>query len=193
MDIAGIEGKFTRKRVFIIGTIALSLMLAAWLFFEFFQPFRSRPLMLDASGQAKGDIPSQISEIKVPVTIYYPVGKGLVKEEKTVAAGSLPVKMVESVLREYFDGFKTNLKSTVVRGVYRDRNRVFYIDLSDEFRRGFSGDAMDEYYLLKSMYQTVVTNVSEVRDVRILIEGREVESLGGHIMTQGPLQEILSF
>jgi|WetSurMetagenome_2_1015567.scaffolds.fasta_scaffold00115_38 hypothetical protein len=193
MDIGDIEGRSTRKKAIIIGTVMILLLLTVWLIIEFYQPFRSRPLILDSAGQGNSDMPSRFSDIKVPVTLFYPAGKGLAKEEKTVAAGSLPVKMVESVLREYFDGFKTDLKNTVVRGVYRDKNRVYYIDLSDEFRRGVAGDAMDEYYLLKSLHQTVVTNVSEVRDIRLLIEGREVESLGGHIMTQGPLQETLSF
>jgi hypothetical protein len=155
-------------------------------------PEKPKPLIEDIAGQGRNDMPVQFSEIRVPVTIFYPAKSGLIKEERTVAAGSLPVKMVESVLQEYFSGFKTDLKNTTVRGVYRDRNRIFYIDLSEEFRRYFSGDDGDEYYLLKSLYQTIVTNVSDVRDVKVLIEGREVESIGGHMMILTPLQESVS-
>ncbi len=176
-----------------ISAVVVAAALIGWLIISFFMPGRPMPLIQDIAGQGRNDLPVQFSEIRVPVTIFYPAKSGVTKEERTVAAGSLPVKMVESVLQEYFSGFKTDLKNTVVRGVYRDRNRVFYIDLSDEFRRNFSGDNGDEYYLLKSLYQTIVTNVSEVRDIKILIEGREVESIGGHMMIMTPLRESVSY
>jgi len=181
------------KKIIFVCTLVIFASLVGWAMFEYFQPFKQRPLMMDSTGQARMDVKTEFSDIKTPVNIFYPTSKGIIREERTVAAGSLPVKMVESVLQEYFSGFKTELKNTVVRGVYRDRNRVFYVDLSDEFRRNFSGDAAYEYYLLKSLYQTVVSNVSDARDVRILIEGREVESVGGHMMTLTPLQETVYY
>jgi hypothetical protein len=182
-----------RKKIIMISAIVITLSLVGWLVIAYYLPVKPKPLMEDLAGQGRNDMPAQFSEIRVPVTIFYPAKSGLAKEERTVAAGSLPVKMVESVLQEYFSGFKSELKNTIVRGVYRDRNRIFYIDLSDEFRRNFSGDDGDEYYLLKSLYQTIVTNVSEVRDVKILIEGREVESIGGHMMILTPLRESVSY
>jgi hypothetical protein len=103
------------------------------------------------------------------------------------------VKLAESILQEYFRGFKSDLKNTVVRGVYEDRNKVLYVDLSDEFRRNFSGDARYEYYLLKSLYQTLITNISEISDVKLLVEGREIESIGGHMLTLVPLKESVWF
>jgi hypothetical protein len=182
-----------RKKIFIIAVIVIMISVTGWLFAAYYLPSRPKPLMVDIAGRGGSDTPAQFSEIKVPVTIFYPSSRGLVKEERTVAAGSLPVKMVESVLQEYFSGFKTDLKNTAVRGVYRDRNRVFYVDLSDEFRRNFSGDAGNEYYMLKSLYQTIAANISEVRDIKILIEGREVESIGGHMMILAPLQDSVSY
>ena len=181
------------KRAIWIITIIIVASIIGWLAFTFFMPERPKPLIQDVAGLGRPDMPAQFSEIRVPVTIFYPAKSGVTKEERTVAAGSLPVKMVESVLQEYFSGFKTEIRNTIVRGVYRDRNRVFYVDLSDEFRRNFSGDSGDEYYLLKSLYQTVVANVSEARDVKILIEGREVESIGGHMMIMNPLRDSVSY
>jgi hypothetical protein len=181
------------RKIILIGVAVIFVTLAGWVTFEYFQPFKPRPLMVDENGQSRIDIKTQFSDIKTPANIFYPTSQGLIKEERTVAAGSLPVKVVESLLQEYFSGFKSDIKNTVVRGVYRDRNRVFYIDLSDEFRRNFSGDAAYEYYLLKSLHQTVVSNVAEVKDIRLFVEGREVESIGGHVMILTSLQETVSF
>jgi len=136
-------------------------------------------------------IPS--SEIKVPVTLFYPGDAGLTTEDRTLAGSSLPVKLAETILQEYFRGFKSDLKNTVVRGVYEDRNKVLYVDLSDEFRRNFSGDARYEYYLLKSLYQTLVANISGISDIKLLSEGRELDSVGGHMLTLVPLKESVWF
>ena len=179
-----------KKKAALITVILISAVLAGWLTSRYFFSSQEKPLLEDSSKQGNQDLSIMTSsEIKVPVTIFYPGEAGLVKEEKTLAGGSLPVKLAESVLQEYFKGLKNGLNSTIVRGVYEDRNKILYVDLSDEFRRNFSGEARYEYYLLKSLYQTLVTNVSEVRDVKILIEGREIDSIGGHMLSIRSLRE----
>jgi hypothetical protein len=40
---------------------------------------------------------------------------------------------------------------------------------------------------LRSIMQTLVANVPEVKRVQILIEGREVETLAGHVDIRRPL------
>jgi len=75
--------------------------------------------------------------------------------------------------------------------VYRDKKHVLYVDLSDDFRRSFSGDARQEFLLLKSLYETVVQNVPGAEDVRILVEGKETESIGGHFIILSALREIV--
>lgn len=179
-----------KKKAVTIAVILISAVLAGWLTSRYFFSSQEKPLVEDSSRQGKQDFSIMTSsEIKVPVTIFYPGEAGLVKEEKTLAGGSLPVKLAESLLQEYFKGLKNGLNNTVVRGVYEDRNRILYVDLSEDFRRNFSGEARYEYYLLKSLYQTLVTNVSEVRDVKILVEGREIDSVGGHMLAIMPLRE----
>jgi hypothetical protein len=179
-----------KKKAFAIAVILMSAVMAGWLTSRYFFPAQGKLIVEDTSRQGKQDLSiTTSSEIKVPVTIFYPGEAGLVKEEKTLAGGSLPVKLAESLLQEYFKGLKNGLNNTIVRGVYEDRNKILYVDLSDEFRRNFSGEARYEYYLLKSLYQTLVTNVSEVRDVKILIEGREIDSIGGHMLSIRSLRE----
>lgn len=182
------------KRVALIIIILISAVLAGWLTSRYFFSSQGKPLVEDSSNSGKQNLsllPS--SEIKVSVTIFYPGGAGLVKEEKTLVGNSLPVKLAESVLQEYFKGLKSDLKNTLVRGVYEDKNKILYVDLSDEFRRNFSGEARYEYYLLKSLYQTLISNVVEVSDVKILIEGREIDSIGGHMLAIMPLRETVGY
>jgi hypothetical protein len=69
---------------------------------------------------------------------------------------------------------------------------MLYIDLSDEVRRNFQGDALSEYLLLNGLYESLVSNISDFQDVKILVEGRELETLGGHIYLKYPLKNILA-
>ena len=110
-------------------------------------------------------------------------------QEKKIHGSPLPVKMAEAVVAEYLKGLKEGLRDTKLLGVYRDRGNIFYIDLSDEFRRNFSGDAGQEFYLLKSLFETVTANIAGTEDVKVLIEGKEIESIGGHISSFYPLKE----
>jgi len=178
-----------KKKIVIVAVILIIAASAGWLASRYYFG-GEKPLVEDSERKGKQDFPMPPSaEIKVPVTIFYPSDSGMTKEERTLAANALPVKLAESLLQEYFSAFKSGLKNTVVRGVYEDRNKVLYVDLSDEFRRNLQGDARYEYYLLKSFYQTLAVNIPGISDVKLLIEGREIESVGGHMQTLFPLRE----
>lgn len=159
-------------------------VLSGWLITRYYQSPAEKhdsPLIEMKEGMPKNQAAFGISgEDTIMVKIFYPSEDGAVAEDKTVPNKPLPVAIAEAVLTEYLKGLKEGLKDTKLLGVYRDRNSVLYIDLSEEFRRNFSGDARQEYYLLKSLFDTVVANVAGTEDIRLLIEGKEIESIGGH-------------
>lgn len=65
---------------------------------------------------------------------------------------------------------------------------VATIDLSQEFTNNFSGGAEQEALTVNSIVLTLVSNSSgKVRSVRILVEGKEVETLGGHLDLTAPV------
>lgn len=116
---------------------------------------------------------------------------GLAIKEIKVKAVSSHLEMAENVITEYLKANDVILKDTKLLGIYRDRNNTIYIDLSEAFRKNFSGDARDEYYLLKSLYKSVISNIQNVDDVKLLIEGKEIESIGGHFSILYGLKALL--
>ncbi len=106
--------------------------------------------------------------------------EGVSIKEIKVSAVSSQLEMAETVLAEYLKANDVILNGVKLLGLYRDRNNIIYIDLSEAFRKGFKGDARDEYYLLKSLYHSIISNIKDVDDVRLLIEGKETDSIGGH-------------
>ena len=173
-----------KRNIAIAIIVLLVAVLSGWLFTRYYQSPSEKaesPLIeLKEAAPGSQEHFGITGEDTITVKIFHPSEDGIVAEDKTVANKPLPVAMAEVVLAEYLKGLKEGPKDTKLLGVYRDRNSVLYIDLSEEFRRNFSGDARQEYYLLKSMFDTVVANIAGIEDIRLLIDGKEIESIGGH-------------
>jgi hypothetical protein len=99
--------------------------------------------------------------------------------------------IAEAVIEEFFKaaGNGSPIPQNVkLLGIYRDINQVLYLDLSDELRRNFQGDALDEFLILKGIYESLVSNVQDFQDLKVLVEGKEIETLGGHFFLKYPLK-----
>ncbi len=130
------------------------------------------------------------------VRVYYPSEDRLVMEERRVKKQTSVVASAEEIVGAYLGG-PSRGKSDVpqgarVLGAYSGNDGVLYIDISDEFRKNFQGDAMAEYLLLKGLYESIISNVSGINDVKVLIEGKEIESIGGHLFAMYPLKDMLA-
>lgn len=127
------------------------------------------------------------------VTIYYPISGGLQKEERKARA-DLPI--AEAVMSEFFKG-ATGANSGVpanvkVAGIYKADDGIIYISLTEEFRGNFKGDVFAEFLLLKGIYETLRANLLDASDVKLLIDGKEIDSLGGHFSLVVPLGATVS-
>jgi spore germination protein GerM len=129
------------------------------------------------------------------VRIFYPFEGNLVMEERKVKRQVNTLAVSGTVLEEFLKGpskGKSDIpQGTRVLGIYSGSDRVLYVDLSDEFRRNFQGDASTEFLLLKGLYESIISNVQGIDDVKVIIEGKETESIGGHLYTLYPLKNML--
>jgi flagellar basal body-associated protein FliL len=62
-----------------------------------------------------------------------------------------------------------------------------YVDLSREVSAAHSGGTLDEILTVYSIVNALTTNLSAVRTVQILVDGREVDTLAGHVDLRRPL------
>lgn len=143
------------------------------------------------SGEADRNRAPEADSSLVAVRIFYPREHGLSTEIRRIRPDSLQVRMAESLLAEYLKTLPGRMPDSKVLGVYRDKKHTLYVDFSDDFRRLFSGDARQELLLLRSLYETVVQNLPGTEDVRILVEGKETETVGGHVITLSGLRQIV--
>lgn len=128
--------------------------------------------------------------------LYFPINNKQVMEERKAVKKPGAISTAEAVVKEFLKG-PANVRvsempsDTKLLGLYRGEDNILYIDLSDEFRRNFSGDISSELLLLQCLFESVMSNVLDIADVKVLIEGKEIESLGGHLYLMYPLREVI--
>lgn len=131
------------------------------------------------------------------IRVYCPSEGRLIMEERRVKRQVSTSAMAEEVVKEFLRGPSNMTKSAVpagtrLLGIYPGNDGILYVDLSDEFRRNFQGDALTEFLLLKGLYDSIISNVTGVDDVKVILEGKEIESVGGHLFALYPLKDALS-
>lgn len=138
--------------------------------------------------------PVDISQRTITVTLYFGSrdAKGLVPESRELKARDDAIGdlrgVVEALISGPQDGGVPALPSaTRLLGAYISEDTA-YLDFSSEIMDVSTGSTAGEYILIASVVNTVCSNFDEVDAVRILVEGKEVDSLGGHLLISGPLR-----
>lgn len=131
------------------------------------------------------------------VNITYPLVNGLFSQRVGVKTPESSEALAEAVVREFLKGPGGEQRSVIFEGassggVYIGQDAILYIDLSGDFRTSFKGDAMAEFMVLRGLYKTVMENVEGLKGMKILIGGKEAESLGGHVMLDALTPEMLA-
>ena len=84
-------------------------------------------------------------------------------------------------------------QGAALRALYvTDRGDAF-VDLSAETRTMHSGGALDELFTVYSIVNALTTNLPAVTRVQILVDGKEVDTLAGHVDLRHPLQKNLKW
>jgi hypothetical protein len=135
------------------------------------------------------------SQDLVTVRLLLPKNQKLEMTERKLKKRLKSTAFAEAVVEEFFKESANAYaipQQVKILGIYRDMNQVLYIDLSDELRRNFQGDALDEYLLLRGLYESLVSNVQDFQDLKVLVEGKEIETLGGHLSLKYPLKSVVT-
>lgn len=107
--------------------------------------------------------------------------KGLPLEEGKDSVSDTDIIAMRDVVRNYMKPYNVKLLDIYVK------DEISYINLSGELRRDFKGDAFEEWSLIAGLYKTLKENIPEMTAMKILIEGKDVESIGGHIDISEPV------
>jgi spore germination protein GerM len=130
------------------------------------------------------------------VTLYFAEkdSEALTPETRLVAIGTDFVDQVKQVVQALTGGPKESGVSTIPEGTrlldafYDAETATVYLDFSSEIVAGHPGGSSAEYYTIAAIVRTVSENFPEVQAVQILVEGRQVGTIAGHIDAYQPFR-----
>jgi len=81
---------------------------------------------------------------------------------------------------------------TTVRTLFVTATGDAYVDFSHELQSSHSGGTMNELLTVYAIVDSLTANLPAIKDVQILVDGREVATLAGHIDLRQPLAKNLA-
>jgi len=133
-------------------------------------------------------------EIK-KIKLYFINRDGKLQAEKREIQGGVGIlEDVKICVKELAAGpkeaglFRGLPAGVVLNGVFIDDNRCIYLDFNQNIVENQAGGTTREMQMLYSLVNTVLDNFTQVTSVRILVEGHEIKTLGGHLDITQPLR-----
>jgi hypothetical protein len=84
-------------------------------------------------------------------------------------------------------------EGTTVRQIFLSDAGDAFVDLSREAITNHHGGSLDELFAVYAIVNTLTVNLPAVRQVQILVDGQEVDTLAGHIDLRHPLTRNLTW
>jgi spore germination protein GerM len=153
------------------------------------------------AGQPNSTAPGTAgAERKIHATLYYVSDDGLslVGVQREVPFGETVLDQARQIVAAQLAPAPDALVSaipaaTTLRGLYLTDRGDAFVDLSVEVRQQHTGGALDELFTVYSIVNALTTNLPAVARVQILIDGKEVDTLAGHVDLRHPLQKNLKW
>ena len=177
------------KKALIVGAILISIGL--WLVLALLPGILSR--QPDAPATAAAGTAADARRIQANLFYVSDNGAELISVVREVPFGATPVeqarRIVEAQVRTPTDGNVSAIPNgTKVRAVFLGARGDAYVDLSTEAAIGHRGGTLDEALAVFAIVNAITSNLPDVTAVQILVDGKEVDSLAGHLDLRQPIR-----
>ncbi len=126
------------------------------------------------------------------ITLYFPsyADGSLVPETRSVKLSSDAIKAIRQILLALIEGSHQGhvsalSPSTTIRAVFLTAGGTAIVDLSQEALTNFQPGVESESLAIYSIVDSLCANIPQVKEVRFLVQGQEVQTLDGHIDLTG--------
>ncbi len=83
--------------------------------------------------------------------------------------------------------------NTQLRAVFMTERGDAFVDLSGEVSSRHSGGSLDEIFTVYTIVDALTVNLPAIKRVQILVDGKEVDTLAGHVDLRHPLAKSLDW
>lgn len=184
----------SRKGVLITATMAVTMIVAAvyatfWLLGQpdpeptvapETTPNQTQAAAPEASEEASEPAPATEG---IQIKLYVPAGSGrsLATEEQEIQLEDSVQKQVRQVVELLVRRSASFPGGVEVREVFITSQGVAYVDFSPELVQDHPGGTSAEELTVFGLSHTLVVNFPVIKTVKILVEGREIQTIAGHL------------
>ena len=135
------------------------------------------------------------SKFMVESTVYFYFAdrksEYLTAEERLFSHPETPVEFAKMIVDGLIKGpqrggIRTVPAETALKAFYMTKEGTAVADFTKEMSDKHPGGARTEYLTIMSLTNSLVMNIPDIKRVKILIDGKEAETLAGHIDLSEP-------
>jgi spore germination protein GerM len=176
---------------FIFFGLVIVLMAGAGIYYLKYLPKRSKKAVKPVYSETAPKIKESDEKMKVSLYFSSPDDEHLVVESYEIYRTSSRIDQIKQAVIALIEGSKKDLdpvipEGTVLKEVYLDKNGTAYVDFSIELVKNHPGGSSGEILTVYGIVNTLCANFSEIKNVQILVEGKEIETIAGHLDTRYP-------
>ncbi len=186
-----------RRGLFVMVAAAVAAALVGW-----FLATRLPNWLEDTASVVAGPPPTPVAETerKIRARLYYVSEDGahLVGVEREVPYAEGTAHQARFILEEQLKPAPAPLAmplppGTSIRDVFLTDQQEAFVDLSREATSAHTGGSMDELFSVYAIVNALTVNLPAILRVQILVDGKEVDSLAGHVDLRRPLPRNLTW
>jgi hypothetical protein len=161
----------------------------------------AKPGVVASGGSAAADAaePAMLGR-KIKARLFYVSEDGtrLTGVEREVLYGDGPAAQAQLIINAQLAPVAAPLVSavppgTTLRAVYLNTARgEAYVDLSREAVTAHTGGSLDELLTIYTIVNALTSNLPAVTSVQVLVDGKEIDTLAGHVDLRKPLVKNLA-
>ncbi len=186
----------TRTRAIIGAVFTLVAVALAWVLFVALPRWYGNTSPAPASTAALAAAPNSpetpVRKIKARLFYVSEDGAHLRSVERDVPYADQTVDQAKEILKEQLAPATEPLVSavpagTTLRALFVTPKGEAFVDLSREVAAAHPGGSMNERLTIYTFVHALTSNLPAVKAVQILVDGKEVETLAGHLDMRRPL------
>jgi hypothetical protein len=183
----------SRRAKAYLAALLIASVAVGWTLFRLW----SEPAPAPPPAAATAAAPAETAHITA--TLYYGSsdGRALVPVRRDVPLATGVVEQGRQILSVQFQDapqpyVQVVPKGTTLRAFYvTDRGDAF-VDLSGEVAKAHPGGSFNELMTVYAIVNAITTNLPAVQRVQILVDGKEVDTIAGHVDVRRPLERDVS-
>ena len=183
-----------RRNIAVAGIVVFAGV-SAWILFIGLPRWYAARQAPAVTGAAAATAAPAAAVRKITATLYFVSddGMALVPAQREVPFGATVVEQARAIVEAQIAGAPPLVSAvpagTVLRDVFITERGDAFVDLSGDVVARHPGGSLDEIFTVYSLVNALTVNLPAITRVQILIDGKEVDTLAGHVDLRHPLSK----